>query len=200
MRSPRVHDVKHCKQMKASMNKHLQSFDTTSQLLETYHRTSLRQLASECSEPIQIAYSLLCNSLASIPRTLRVFPMTLSPVTMFLDEIAADRPLALRALDVYQSRMARVRREGDSDSAVAEERDALLEFAAALTKLNRKSNNFLLALLPSYENCCHKFATDIHSVVRQLDVLTETVADTQQSDEERNLEDDLRRLQSNAIE
>jgi hypothetical protein len=180
------------------MDKHIRSFDTTIQLLESYRRTALPQFAADCTGPVHVACGLLSNSLAGISRALRSFPVTLSPITCFLDSVADQRPAACRALDVYQGKMARVRREGDGDVAIAEERDALLAFAAALTKLNMESNNFVLALLPSYERCCYKFATEIESVLRQLEVLTTTVTDPGPSQEEIDLGDYLLQLRNDA--
>jgi hypothetical protein len=170
--------------IKSLFDRHRRLLESTAHDLDVYLSKTLPRLASHSPDLIQAAYTSLTNSIKVLSRLLTEFSANLAPVLGHAKDALNDRATASEALDVYERKMARVRRHPEDEALVTEEREALLVFVECLRRLNLRANTFCDTLHPTYGECCRQLGAALGPVLEALSAVTEG---GEESDEEREL-------------
>jgi hypothetical protein len=121
-------------------------------------------------------------------------PRSLEPLVDYAARIATTRTRVTELLEIYQSKMARVRKE-ETEQTVIEEGEALANFVASLKELNLSSNNYLVAFQTTYTPSWKHFSHGLAQIALRFGEIADTPATAVLTDEERALDNELLELQ-----
>jgi hypothetical protein len=179
-----VHKIDHVVKIKSLLDRHIRLLESTAHEMDVYLSRTLPRHASDSPESIEAVYTGFVNLANVLCRLLSEFSANLAPIVRHAKDTLADRTAAGQALDAYESKMARVRRQPDDASRVTEERDALLAFVECLRRLNVRANTFCETLHPTYGDSCRRLVGALEPVLESFGGLA---VPTEESDEEREL-------------
>jgi hypothetical protein len=149
--TPPIPPFEHVEKLKGLLEKHMQCFQSVSTGFDALFNKTLRSLSADAPPDAKVRYDLFIEAGRPISRPFRSFCEALQSLIGYLDDILGQRTEACGLLEVYQSKLARVRKE-ETDEAVAEEAESLVKFVGCLTKLNMMSNNFVIAFHTTYNS------------------------------------------------
>jgi hypothetical protein len=185
--TPPVHQVADAEKMVALLEKHISCFERVRAELFTWFTKTIPLFASESPPDIQARYKQFSDLLMNSTSSFSLMSENLQPVCHYLQGILRSRARACDLLEVYQAKIARVRKEETAES-VADEGEALANFVKSLTHLNQTSNDFSIAFDTAYTPSLKHLIQDLGEISGQMCELASIPEELEETEEEKALD------------